>query len=81
MYVITDTILNSKLHHVTNIDPFTHSHEPRKYLWMTKKNNEHQTPLLIYETFQYTMGLLPDKLNYGLRMRRECRERFPATAS
>ena len=24
-----------------------------------------------------TMGLLPDTRNYGLRMRRECRERFP----
>ena len=23
------------------------------------------------------MGLLPDTQNYGLRMRRECRERFP----
>ena len=24
------------------------------------------------------MGLLPDTLNCGLRMRRECRERFPS---
>ena len=27
-----------------------------------------------------TMGLSPDTQNYGLRMRQECRERFPATA-
>ena len=25
------------------------------------------------------MGLLPDTQNFGLRMRRECRERFPPT--
>ena len=25
----------------------------------------------------YYMGLLPDKLNCGLRMRQECQERFP----
>ena len=27
------------------------------------------------------MALLPDPQNYGLCMRRECRERFPATTS
>ena len=27
--------------------------------------------------FEFTMGLLPDAWNCGLRMRRECRERFP----
>ena len=27
-----------------------------------------------------SMGLMPDTQNCGLRMRRECRERFPATA-
>ena len=27
----------------------------------------------------WPMGLLPDTYNFGLRMRRECRERFPAT--
>ena len=26
-----------------------------------------------------SMGLLPDTQNFGLRMRRECRERFPPT--
>ena len=26
------------------------------------------------------MGLVPDTQNCGLRMRRECQERFPATA-
>ena len=26
-----------------------------------------------------TMGLFPDTLSRGLRMRRECRERFPET--
>ena len=28
----------------------------------------------------WLMGLLPDMYNCGLRMHRECRERFPATA-
>ena len=30
--------------------------------------------------FLYNMDLLPDTQNCGLHMRRECRERFPATA-
>ena len=30
-----------------------------------------------YLNFIYIMGLLPDTQNCGLRMRRECRERFP----
>ena len=37
---------------------------------------------MIQAVFQYewhAMGLLPDTQNCGLRMRRECRERFPPT--
>ena len=31
----------------------------------------------MYSLFGDAMGLLPDTQNCGLRMRRECRERFP----
>ena len=33
--------------------------------------------LSISKHIKMIMGLLPDKLTYGLRMRRECQERFP----
>ena len=32
-----------------------------------------------YNVYLHWMGLLPDKYNCGLRMHRECWERFPAT--
>ena len=35
------------------------------------------TPLWVSTSYWRCMGLLPDTQNCGLRMRRECRERFP----
>ena len=35
------------------------------------------TMILSWKWAYFAMGLLPDTLNDGLRMRRECRERFP----
>ena len=34
--------------------------------------------LFLWKGIATSMGLLPDTQNYGLRMRRECREGFPA---
>ena len=39
--------------------------QTRRHLWTDQ------------QLFYPSMGLLPDTWNYGLRMRRECRERFP----
>ena len=37
----------------------------------------HKWPTKTHKSYWFTMGLLPDTYNCGLRMRRECRERFP----
>ena len=34
-------------------------------------------PWITHIAKMYSLGLLPDTQNYGLRMRQECRERFP----
>ena len=56
------------------------------FLWQLQMPNHHYywpidlwgywIKFLTYN-FQYNMGLLPDMQNCVLRMRRECRERFP----
>ena len=45
--------------------------QPPARPWRTRQNNMYTS------TYDSIMGLLPDTQNCRLRMRRECRERFP----